>query len=984
MIQTRIWLAISVVLFCVVSTGARANAPAGETWFTIITPNFRVHHTAALEPYARKVAKAFEHALPELEKRMSWKLPGPLDVVVMDPSDSANGLAMSFPNTHIELFAAPFPWDSALGNYTSWTDELATHELTHIVANDTGLGFYKVLRGIFGSWVKPNGFQPVWLMEGLATFQETSMSRGGRGRSPLLESMLRVAVLEKKLNSSDYTSLDRFNDSVPWWPGGNTAYLLGYTIQALPTKKIPNLPGKVSYENAGNMPFSPNRALDNAGGGVWSTVWDNASARLAARFEKSAGEKLGCRLTNSGRHTGGQALSADGWLYFSEESWDHGYHLARVRADAACSGGDVERLTRKNYSGPTTVAVSPNGKLVAFSAFDPGFESLFSDMYLWSEAHGRERVTNDERVRDPAFLDDETLLYVRAEPDTSQTLVKRKLSSDNTEVLFRTLPFERLGGLHSRKGRIFFALHDNAGHEKLHELVAGRAVKLVAAMDDKREFERNPFLADDGSLYFAASYGNSTQDIYKLAPFQGDRLASGAQKPERVMASSSGFLDRPVALASGELIVQAYALNGFDLAKGKPQANLGPAPQPTEDLHEYLTGEKPYDFDASGVQLPASAPYSATGTTGIGLWPQYWFPEVYSTQDGWLAGASTSGNDALSYHRWFATMQYDSRAKTFPVYRAYYRNRSEKVAFHFEASQTNNYFSSVKASNRNASYSLEAIFPLWDFTFSFGSAYREKLLFGGKSDHFLLFNNVGIDRAGKTPSAIAPNWGWSFNNFVALYPSSKYDTSFTDERPELHLYLPGLWSSHSVSLGAAAGFSNNTRLTSNYYQGGGPSTTDSSAFTVRGYPTDTLFGTKIATGNFSYTLPLAHIHHGWGTKPFFLSSLGLRFVADAGTANYHGIYSGDGKNFRYYEFGDLGKRWIYGYGGELLVLGSILYHIPLTVITGVHHGTEKRYGGTTQFYFALGVGLDRGTMRRGERTEFEQAAYDLRTSPTEN
>ena len=118
------------------------------------------------------------------------------------------------------------------------------HELTHIVANDTGLGFYKVLRAVFGSWVKPNGIQPVWLTEGLAVFQETSLSNGGgRGRSPLLDSLLRVAVLEHKLSSSDYTSLDRFNDSVPWWPGGNTAYLLGYTIQALPTKATPNLPG---------------------------------------------------------------------------------------------------------------------------------------------------------------------------------------------------------------------------------------------------------------------------------------------------------------------------------------------------------------------------------------------------------------------------------------------------------------------------------------------------------------------------------------------------------------------------------------------------------------------------------------------------------------------------------------------------------------------------------------------------------------------
>ena len=90
-------------------TLARADAPARRR--LVHDPNSElpgVHHTAALEPFARKVTLAFERALPELEKRMNWKLPGPLDVVVMDPSDSANGLAMNFPNTHIELFSSPF------------------------------------------------------------------------------------------------------------------------------------------------------------------------------------------------------------------------------------------------------------------------------------------------------------------------------------------------------------------------------------------------------------------------------------------------------------------------------------------------------------------------------------------------------------------------------------------------------------------------------------------------------------------------------------------------------------------------------------------------------------------------------------------------------------------------------------------------------------------------------------------------------------
>jgi len=956
-----------LILFLLISN-AHADAPSGEDWLTIQTQNFRVHHTPSLESYARKVALAFERSLPEIERRMNWRMPGPLDVVVMDPSDSANGLAANFPNTHVELFSSPFSADSPLGTYVSWTDELAMHELTHIVANDTGLGFYKVLRSVFGSWVKPNGFQPVWLTEGLAVFQETSLSRGGRGRSPLLDSMLRVAVQENKLNSYDYTSLDRFNDSVPWWPGGNTQYLLGYTIQALPTKEKPNLPGQLSYENAGNFPFSPNLALDNVNGQDWRSVWDAATDRLKPRYEKSVGEKLACKLTMSGRHTGGHAISSDGWIYFSEEDWNRGHHLARMRADSPCGTESIERLQRKRYSGPTQVAVSPAGAKVAYSAFDPGFENFFSDIYIWHRDGAHERLTKDARVRDPAFLDEETLIYVRANPDTSQSIVRHELEKNMApQEMFSSAPFERISGLYARDQRILFSLHRNNGHEKIHELVGGRSSPLLGELEKSREFERNPSIAPDGSVYFSASYGHSPQEIYRLRP--------GNKNAERVMTSNSGFLERPMMLSDGRtMVVQDYSLNGLNLARAPIQENLGPSSWPKEDLHEFLTGEKPYEFTQADPSLPTSVPYSATGTTGIGLWPQYWFPEVFATQDGWLAGASTSGNDALAYHRYFLNAQYDSRS-SFPLYRAFYRNRVYKTAFHIEALQTNDYFSSSKTSNRNSTYSAEAIFPLWDLSVALGTAFRERRLFSSRSSNMLLFNSISLNRSGKTPSAISPNWGHYFSSFVAVYPSSKNEVTFTDIRPELGFYLRGIYPSHSISFSSSAGISNNRFLASNYYQGGGPSGTSSSNFVVRGYPTDSLFGTKVVTANLAYTFPIFHIHLGLGTAPVFLESIGFRFLGDAGTANYMGVYSG--KNFSFYEFNELGKRIIYGTGGDLVIQGSLLYHIPVSLIVGGHYGFQKRFGGEATFYLALGIGIDRGIGANSKkRTESEHALHE--------
>ena len=257
------------ILFALLSPFAQAAAPSGETWFTISTPNFRVHHTAPLEAYARHYAFSLERALPLIEKRLNWKAPTPVDIVVMDTSDSANGLAMNFPNTHIEVFSTPFEHDSPLTYYFDWVDELAVHELTHIVANDSALGFYLTLRSIFGSWVKPNGLEPTWLAEGLAVYEETEHTTGGRGRSPLLEAMLRTAIREDVLNSSSYTSLDRFNDGAPWWPAGNTAYLMGYSIQALAARENPGVPGSVASANAGNFPFFPNNALEDVSGRNW-------------------------------------------------------------------------------------------------------------------------------------------------------------------------------------------------------------------------------------------------------------------------------------------------------------------------------------------------------------------------------------------------------------------------------------------------------------------------------------------------------------------------------------------------------------------------------------------------------------------------------------------------------------------------------------------------------------------------------------------
>jgi hypothetical protein len=943
------------ILFALLSPFAQAAAPSGETWFTISTPNFRVHHTAPLEAYARHYAFSLERALPLIEKRLNWKAPTPVDIVVMDTSDSANGLAMNFPNTHIEVFSTPFEHDSPLTYYFDWVDELAVHELTHIVANDSALGFYLTLRSIFGSWVKPNGLQPSWMIEGLAVYNETSFSPAGRGRSPWLNALLGEAAREGKLTDPSYTSLDRFNDGNPWWPGGATPYLLGYTIQSLAAEKSADAPGALSYNNSGLIPFMPDRNVEEVTGKDWATIWGESNGRLAKIFPKGSAE-AGCYLTNSGRQTGGHALSPDGWVYFSEENFDRGFWLSRVRADAPCGSADVERLFFKKWGGPSHVAVSEDGKTVAFSAFHlQKFEHTFSDIYLWNvEDESYEQITDSLRARDPAFAGP-YLFYVYQKSDTSQAIRRRTLASGEETDIYTAKPLERVATLHARGGTVVFSHHDNNGQEKILALsVNGGEAKALLTEKFARTHERNPYLAPNGDLYFAGAFdkgpGNraNAQAIY--------RVKDG--KAQAAYTNASGFSDRPILLPDGKtMLVQQYHLGGMDLARVEINNH---APQQADDLHEMLTGEKPHYSAAPTEQelagLGESRPYSATSTPATSLWPQYWMPEILAAQEGYLIGASTSGNDPLEYHRYGIIAQYDSRA-SFPVYRAFYMNRSQATHFFFEAQQTNSYFASTDVSQRNSTYSAQAIVPIGQAFYAFGGAFQERALFGSKGQSVVIFQNLAYDRTGKTPSAMDLNFGESLSAYLGIYPNAKNEKLFVDMRPRAALYRRGFAPSHSVSLEARAGISTNKLLASNYYLGGGLSVLDGSDFVVRGYPLDTLLGQRIVTANFAYTLPVLEAYRGLGTNPIFLEDIGLRFLADAGTANFLGAYRGN--TFMGYLHQELGKKILTGAGLDLVTKGSIFYHVPVTLLAGAHYGFSKEFGGEGVFFLGFSSGLSK-------------------------
>ena len=192
------------------------------SWRTLASEHLEVHYPEGRYDTAVAIAERGEAALTQLSARLRWMPTLPVHLVVNDETDIANGFAQSIPYNLIGVNNAAPDDLSTLSDYDDWLTLLVEHEMTHIVHIDTVRGLPRLFGSIFGRWLTPNGVQPRWLVEGLATYYESALSSGGRVRASFTDMVLRMAVLEGALLDLGQVS------GFPWvWPQGHVPYLYG-------------------------------------------------------------------------------------------------------------------------------------------------------------------------------------------------------------------------------------------------------------------------------------------------------------------------------------------------------------------------------------------------------------------------------------------------------------------------------------------------------------------------------------------------------------------------------------------------------------------------------------------------------------------------------------------------------------------------------------------------------------------------------------
>ena len=189
-------LAVAVALVLAFGSGVEPAAfPTHYRFRSLSNDRLTVHFHQGLEARARLAAALATELLEAQQARYDVEL-GRVHIVLSDDQDSPNGFATPLPYPLVSIRAVAPDGTDSFGNYGSWLRLVLSHELAHLVHLEQARGLLGFGRRVFGRapFLVPNALTPTWMIEGLATYEETEATAFGRGRDPDSRMVLRMSV----------------------------------------------------------------------------------------------------------------------------------------------------------------------------------------------------------------------------------------------------------------------------------------------------------------------------------------------------------------------------------------------------------------------------------------------------------------------------------------------------------------------------------------------------------------------------------------------------------------------------------------------------------------------------------------------------------------------------------------------------------------------------------------------------------------------
>ncbi len=608
-------------------------------WKTIEGEHLYVHFADGNKMLAQRVMAIAEVAHQRLTKEFNWIPKDKTHIVLSDEADQPNGFASPIFFNFTVIYLAPPTSVNTLEDFDDWLTLIITHEYVHIIHLDKSAGSPEFLRNIFGRFLFlfPNIFQPAWVTEGLATFEETDVERGiGRGQSTLFASMMREEV------ANGLQPISHVNLPVTTWPAGATRYLYGVYFMEFLTEKYGEEKRKAWIEEYSDnlLPFFINTNAQQTLGKNLTPLWQDYQQWLQEKFQPQikaieakgvrAGKQFssGAYRTNSVRAVSGKQGER---IYYVS---DNGYQRATLMlADAE---GNAQELARLNNN--VNLDVHPQAGLLLTQNEYCNRYTIFSDIYRYDESKKKlKRLTSCGRFLFASWFPDGKQIAAVQHDIKHFQLQLLDAEANLKQVLWRAEDGEILGQIDvSPDGNNIVASIWRRGE--------GWNVELfdVKKQDWKNittgaSIAANPQYTPDGKIMFSLE-ADGVYNLQRYDPKTGNS--------EQLTNLVGGAFQSSQASAGGPVYYAGYSAEGYAIYKLDDVSGFSTTPAPDDKRLQLI------DYD---VQSHEQRDYSTLSS----VYPRWWFPTAVFTEQRSEVGLTTAGADALGLHNYFITASYD-------------------------------------------------------------------------------------------------------------------------------------------------------------------------------------------------------------------------------------------------------------------------------------------------------------------------------------
>lgn len=633
-------LVLTFALMCGAAPIARAqNIEPARDWLSADSEHFRVNYRAPWRAQAERVARAAERAYPKVTKALSWEPRGRTEILLINQYDSPNGFATPLPFNIIAVFLAP-PDEGELLDNSDWLDLLLTHEFTHTVHLDKVRGAPNVLQKIFGRQLLffPNVFQPSWVTEGLAVYHESDAATGrGRLRGPVFEAWLRAEA------KSGFLSLKEINADGRALPTSKS-YLYGaYFFDFIERRYGKDAIYKYVDGYSGNPPFWPalHSTPRQATGKTMDVLWDEFLADLQQQVAQRSQalvaqpEVAGTRVAGPLFGIGSLASTTDGGTLAVVDDGLRHAKLVRVNvAGVSTELGDVQKDAQ--------IDVAPNGDVLIAQPDICNWRHLAFDLYRLEYDGTLRQLTHCARLRH-AVQSGSSIIAIQ-QADGATRLVQLDYEGRPQRVLWEpALDTSLIDLAASPDGRRVSVASKRGGQWRIDEFLLAESspARRLVTRHDSPLYNLNH--GSEGLEFIAARDG--VFDIWRL---RNDEWLRVTRTHTRVTGFSQPQDD-------GSRLLSVVVPGGYELrrltASDSPLTRVGVAAVAPEE--QAAPAANP------GASLAEPRPYSALRS----VYPRTWFPLVTGERGMFAAGATTLGSDAMGWHQYLASLQFETSQK---------------------------------------------------------------------------------------------------------------------------------------------------------------------------------------------------------------------------------------------------------------------------------------------------------------------------------